>query len=518
MNCPECQGYVVVPSESETGAWVEAEGPGDASAFNPERGVPLVGLLAGVWGCIALLLVVVLAGALGSRGLNPSDEAPDPAALARAEEAARPAPPPPVPVPWPDNPPPVQVTVKRRSQASEEDLRKVLLQVPEVALNSSQAPNTGKELASRPVRRERFNPWDKGGDPGDHLLQVVMAPNRPDLKGLPLQLDGECHLDFPEARALQIYSRSLRDVLANACVPGVKGPCGEPRPDIDILKERLGRSREEEVPALQQILMAEDRPARLLLVDQVSRINSPRATAALVQRALFDLHPEVRQAALRALKVRPPEDYQDLLLEGFRYPWAPAADHAAEAVVELKLIHLIPRLADLLHQPDPTDPIKIEVGKRNVSVVRELIKVNHLGNCLLCHAPSQDRRDLVRGLVPDPSQPQPSPTTPRVYYGGAQGTFVRADITYLRQDFSVVQPVANPGQWPAYQRFDYLVRERALSVEERAALAARKGKPGPYKEAVLFALRGLTGKDLGLDSERWKQPDLRRAKRDRFPW
>ena len=47
-----------------------------------------------------------------------------------------------------------------------------------------------------------------------------------------------------------------------------------------------------------------------------------------------------------------------------------------------------------------------------------------------------------------------------VYYSRGKGDFVRADVTYLKQDFSVQLPVANPGQWPAEQRYDFVVRER----------------------------------------------------------
>jgi hypothetical protein len=39
------------------------------------------------------------------------------------------------------------------------------------------------------------------------------------------------------------------------------------------------------------------------------------------------------------------------------------------------------------------------------------VRINHLGNCLLCHSPSTSRADLVRGAVPTPGQPLPAPAT-----------------------------------------------------------------------------------------------------------
>jgi hypothetical protein len=135
-------------------------------------------------------------------------------------------------------------------------------------------------------------------------------------------------------------------------------------------------------------------------------------------------------------------------------------------------------------------------------VVAEVVRINHLRNCLLCHAPSSSRKDPLRAVVPTPGQ-----ALPLVYYGSSKGDFVRADITYLRQDFSLIQRVAKPDKWPEWQRFDYLVRTREPTAEE---LAAQKGKARqaasasyPQRQAVLFALRELTGLDGGEKSTDW---------------
>src|SRR5205085_333603 len=176
-----------------------------------------------------------------------------------------------------------------------------------------------------------------------------------------------------------------------------------------------------------------------------------------------------------------------------RYPWAPVADHAAEALVALDLKDSVPQIVQRLNESDVGLPVSVRgPGGVPVPAVREMVKINHLGNCVLCHCPSTDTTDLVRGAVPTFGQALPAPaTTPQYYEGNRGGSFVRADITYLKQDFSVVQPVERHGVWPANQRFDYLVRTRTIPMHEMAALTDPKRKPSPQRESMLFALRGL---------------------------
>jgi HEAT repeat protein len=153
-----------------------------------------------------------------------------------------------------------------------------------------------------------------------------------------------------------------------------------------------------------------------------------------------------------------------------------------------------------------------ESGRQTVCV-QELVRINHLGNCALCHEPSRDSRDLVRGAVPTPGQRLPAPvTTPAGYDRG--DAFVRADITYLRQDFSVMQPVREPGPWPAYQRYDYLVCRRPATPEEQDLATREEPRPCPQREAALFALRALTGQDGGSTAADWG----RIVPADEAPW
>jgi HEAT repeat protein len=266
---------------------------------------------------------------------------------------------------------------------------------------------------------------------------------------------------------------------------------------LEKLQHRTGW-QDATVRTLAQMMQAENAPVRLQLVKNLSAVKGEMASAALAQRAVFDLSAEVREAAVQALRERPGEEYRPVLLAALRYPWAPMADHAAEALVNLDNRKAVPYLVGLLDQPDPLAPV--QGGEKKQWVAPQLVRVNHLQNCLLCHAPSFDRDDPVQGLGPERDRP-----LPEAYYGQKTGTFVRADVTYLKQDFSVVQPVADPGKWPRLQRFDYLVRKRELNAEEAARRTQDRPTSYPQREAVLWALRELTGEDVGDQSEDWQQ-------------
>jgi hypothetical protein len=208
----------------------------------------------------------------------------------------------------------------------------------------------------------------------------------------------------------------------------------------------------------------------------------------------------VREEAVRALSTRPGHEYRDLLLAGLRYPWPAVADHAAEVLAALKDRAVVPLLVRLLSEPDPKAPFAIASGNRKGLAILQMVRINHLGNCLLCHAPSFSEGDPVRGAVPLRGKSLGSSPTPQVYQGST--TFVRADVTYLRQDFSVMQTVAEPGPWPVHQRYDYMVQVRRLSTQSAAQYRNRRESPDcyPQRDAVLFALRELTGKDVSSET------------------
>jgi HEAT repeat protein len=102
---------------------------------------------------------------------------------------------------------------------------------------------------------------------------------------------------------------------------------------------------------------------RAVLLDQLTRIDGHRATAALARLALYDPRAEIRRGAVRALAARPQRDYRAILLGGFAHPWPAVADHAAEALVNLGAREAVPALVGLLDAPDPWAPYRKGGGK-----------------------------------------------------------------------------------------------------------------------------------------------------------
>src|SRR5262249_33564852 len=141
------------------------------------------------------------------------------------------------------------------------------------------------------------------------------------------------------------------------------------------------------IAALMQVLMPMSPAIRQGLVHYLSTVAHVEATRALARLAIFSAEDEVRRAAIDALKVRRERDYTGILLQGLHSPWPAVARRAAEAIVKLERNDLLPQLVDLLEEPDPRAPVIQDVEKKKVPVVRELVRVNHHRNCLLCHAP-----------------------------------------------------------------------------------------------------------------------------------
>ena len=226
------------------------------------------------------------------------------------------------------------------------------------------------------------------------------------------------------------------------------------------------------LPGLMQVLAVQAPLYRLELVRQLRTLPSgdDAATRALVRLALFDNNADVRSEAVKALGREPRDKVGRLLLAAFRYPWHIVAERSALAIVALDRTDLLPALVDLLDEREPTEPIAIQDGDKKVLGVREIVKVNHNRNCLVCHAPvapgSPPVTDELLAQVPSPDEVLPPLSSP---YRSGIGPAIRATEIHLRQDFSIVQKVKNPGDWPDLQRFDYLVRIRTVTVGEARA-------------------------------------------------
>jgi hypothetical protein len=284
--------------------------------------------------------------------------------------------------------------------------------------------------------------------------------------------------------------------------------------DRELSKDDMARHEHltpARIAALMQVLAPEAPKLRLGLVNYLSGIAHVEATKALARLAIFSVEEEVRQAAVESLKVRRERDYTDILVQGMRYPWPAVARQSADALIKLERTDLVPQLVALLDEPDPRAPVMKETEGKSVPVIKELVRVNHHRSCLLCHAPGNAGgvgSDTLTAAVPLPGEPLPRPS--EGYDNSSPDLLVRIDVTYLRQDFSVRQAVADASPWPEMQRFDFLVRTRELTAEEadryREQFAKQEpGRPSPYQRAALVALRELTGKDTEPTAEGWRK-------------
>jgi len=336
------------------------------------------------------------------------------------------------------------------------ELRDLLLRAPEVGLDASQA-----RLLGRPGKMplDRFASW-------------------PAVRDLPFLSAAECRLDREDAACLDVLSRRLRTALTRAAEMKSQDAAAE----AVRLEVRAALRYAENHEAVLHVLMAEGMAMRWMLVDELARAKGRPAGEALARLALFDLSAEVRDHALNRLSRRDRAEYRHVWLAAFRHSWPAAADHAAVALVRVRDRAAVPFLAGLAEGPDPRAP-------RPDRRVSELVRVNRLRNCYLCHAPSQDGLDPVRGLVPEPGQPLAPPDEHLLYEGG---TLVRADVTFLRAEFAAALPVALPGRWPPLQPFDFLVRTRPATPDEMAAEEKKPaGATSPQRQAILYAIQEL---------------------------
>jgi hypothetical protein len=280
----------------------------------------------------------------------------------------------------------------------------------------------------------------------------------------------------------------------------------------DKANSKLDPSQREQVTlgriaALTQVCGPDSVAMRKGLVKYLAGTSHAEATRALARLAIFSAEDEVRNPAVEALKVRREKDYTDVLLRGLRYPLPAVAKRATEAMAKLERADLVPELVSFLEEPDPRAPVMKDMGQKKVPIVRELVRINHHRNCLMCHAPAVPNEvspQVTTAEVPRPDQPLPSPSDG--YSNSIPDVLVRLDVTYLRQDFSVMQAVADANPWPEMQRFDFLVRTRVLSDQEATAFPARKaGTLSPYQRVALAALRELTGRDTAPTPEAWRK-------------
>jgi len=147
--------------------------------------------------------------------------------------------------------------------------------------------------------------------------------------------------------------------------------------------------------------------------------------------------------------------------------------------------------------------------------------------------PASSKPKSVAVKIPGRRRPPPLPPSTVSLAEVTVPLIVRGDITFFRQDFSVTVPLGpglgdlfpanlppplgyspGPGGTPAVSlptrpvvRYDYMVRTRSLTPAEAAKWKeTTTDRPvNPQREAALFALRELTGKDAGSTMEAWQE-------------
>ncbi len=471
-------------------------------------------------------------------------------------------------------------SVLSRERPAEAKLLQELATAPEEGLGSTGPTVVSSYITTIQEDLNRFG-HTRLADPSP-LIRI-----RPDLRGLSLRVGPSCQLSEKDGVILDELARKLRVLLkSTVTVDGSprKAPAVESLRGVLFAAQRDGKPgwvRLEAVRTLTQMLTPEEPALRKMLVQLLDAIPDAPATNALADRAVYDLDVEVRQAAVAAPAQRELELYRPALLKALRFPWAPVADHAAEVLVALGDQDAVPHLVSLLRKPDPTAPEMLPSGHK---IVREVVRVNHLANCLMCHPPSYDGGPAVgvdptlnipltvpqtvlvamtvatqqsSTAVQNPSTQTSPGTTNSVHTGchdyrnlALQATLaaaaaapnppvaaqqarntarmlnpptrivpakvlvqtaipllIRGDITFFRQDFSVkLSAPGIPGVPADGIRFDFMVRIRTLTPPEVFILnKMREGQTTyPQREAVLFALRELTGKDAGPTTEAWQ--------------
>ena len=360
--------------------------------------------------------------------------------------------------------------------------------------NKQELLNREKRRLTSEIRREASRQSIPGDAAAMEPLRDVLA-KRTDLHGLPITMGKDRYSDANERRDLSQVSSSLGRMIGqfNGSLGSRDVAQNDAFRNLSINKAVaycVENSSEQKLKTIDQILQIDHPRLRLEFIEALQKSGSAAAIELIANKAKFDLEPEIRIAATDALAGIEPTKYRKHLLEGFKYPWHVVAEHSAEALVRLDDQDAVPELIGMLDLPHPQFPTRIN----GQLAQRELVGINHMRNCLMCHAPSLSSLDSSRGVIPHTSRPLP----PHYYDPEGSGDLVpftvRADVTYLEQDFSVLQHVENSGPWPRTQRFDYVVQNKKLTEVEAARAVERISQvPNRNRNAIIFALRELTG-------------------------
>jgi hypothetical protein len=391
-----------------------------------------------------------------------------------------------------------------------------LTEVPEVEFQARSQKGISEEEQAEKVARQLAKINHVNSKKTDAFMTALLA-EREDLAGMPFVMGDDCRTSAERTRQFSEAVRIIRLLL------NMSRTSKTPKIDFGSFWTHYSTLSNDgtlltvdenaapaQVAALMQILAPESVELRLGLIKYLAGISNVEATKALARMAVFSQEVEVRNAACDSLKVRPGKDYTDILREALRYPWPSVAKRSSEAIARMGRSDLLSDLVAVLDQDDARMPTSRSVEGKQVVLVREMVKVNHHRNCMMCHAPVESKtlRSDIKAEVPLEGQPMPPPS--KGYQRSLSDLMVRIDVTYLRQDFSAMLPVKGASPWPEMQRFDFFVRERKLTSEEandykKKLTPKKEGVLSPYHEASLAALRELTGKDAAPTAEAWRK-------------
>jgi len=332
--------------------------------------------------------------------------------------------------------------------------------------------------------------------------------SRPDLAGLPFRMGKDCETDEKSAALFGNAARLIHELRFMEDRTGRGVPKPNPafwsvlRTGLPVLKGGDEQLRNPErdmnakavIAALMQILSVGSIDEQTKFLQHLEKMSHPEAAKALAKLAVFSTEQAVNAAAIERLKSRDWNEYDDVLRSALRYPLPSVARRATDVIVATKNKMKLSDLVSMLEQPDPRAPVKAE----QAFVANELVRINHHRNCVLCHSPANVAGRPAGSLavaVPLPDEAFPSPSQGGYRFGNSPDIFVRTDVTYLRQDFSMMMKVNDAKPWPEMQRFDFLVHTRKVTPEE-AALRVKElaREPSPYHAAAQYALRELTGR------------------------
>ena len=403
---------------------------------------------------------------------------------------------------------------KRGSLDADKHFAKRMQVIKKQAIQGADQKTLQKNVSKLHRKAAKANDPAPENDPVDLLSNHLSE--REDLQALPLTMGDQCRVSDEEAYAIRSVSRKLGRLISEAS-GGAQGVTLRNNGNAALRSMKIKENQDKALAQLRHLVPPESHPQYLKTTDQILQTQHPQdrlelintlkstnnstAINLLAKRAKYDLSADVRLAATNALAEFSRDQYRAELLAGLAYPWHVVAQHSAEALVRLDDKEAIPELVEMLDLPHPTAPVEIEPDK---FVQPTLVAINHMRNCLLCHEPSLSRRDRTTGTVPNWDSP-----IPQQYYAHRHPDFVsvRADITYLKQDFSVVQPVVDHGAWPDKQRFDFVVQQKPLTPSKAIRTKKKFDRAkNRNREAIVFALKKLSNlSPKDNSSESWKE-------------